>query len=139
MSYWLLKTEPNDYSYSDLVRDGRAMWDGVRNHTAMRNIRNMQPGDLAFIYHTGKEKAIVGIAEIMTLAYPDPTADDPKWKAVDVAAREALARPVTLQEIKSWPELADWELVRLPRLSVMPVPERAWQMVLAAAKNGQSR
>lgn len=133
MNYWLLKTEPNDYSYADLVRDGRAMWDGVRNHTAQRHMRSMQPGDLAFIYHTGKEKAIVGIAEVMSLACPDPTADDPKWQAVDVAPREALAHPVTLQEIKSWPELAEWELVRLPRLSVMPVPEQAWQMVLLAA------
>lgn len=134
MTYWLLKIEPHDYSYADLVRDGRAMWDGVRNHTAQRHMRSMRPGDLAFIYHTGKEKAIVGIAEVMTLAYPDPTADGPKWQAVDVVAREALPRPVTLQETKSWPELAEWELVRLPRLSVMPVPEHAWQIVLAAAK-----
>ena len=135
MNYWLLKTEPDDYSYADLVEHGRDMWDGVRNHTAQRHLRSMQPGDLAFIYHTGKERAVVGIAEVMASAYPDPTSDDPKWQAVDVAAREALARPVTLKEVKSWPELADWELVRLPRLSVMPVPKQAWQMVLAAAQN----
>ncbi|HHW98698.1 MAG TPA: EVE domain-containing protein [Firmicutes bacterium] len=136
MNYWLLKTEPEDYSFADLMRNGRDMWDGVRNHTAQRHLRSMQPGDLAFIYHTGKERAIVGIAEVMTLAYPDPTADDPKWQAVDVAARDPLPRPVTLQEIKSWPELAQWELVRLPRLSVMPVPEQAWRMVMEAATDG---
>lgn len=130
MAYWLLKSEPEDYSYADLVRDGRGRWDGVRNPRALKNIRQMKPGDLAFFYHTGKERAIIGIAEVMTLPFPDPDADDPKLVVVDVAPREQLTKPVTLAEVKSWPEFADWELVRQPRLSVMPVPEAAWHRIL---------
>ncbi len=133
MAKWLLKTEPEEYSYADLERDGRGRWDGVRGIQALRNIHKMQPGDLAFFYHTGKEKAIIGICEVMTLPFPDPKADDPKLVVFDVSPRQKLPRPVTLKEVKSWPELADWELVRLPRLSVMPVPDQAWDMVLNAS------
>lgn len=133
MAYWLLKTEPEEYSYSDLATAGRGRWDGVRGIQALRNIRRIAPGDLAFIYHTGKQKAIVGIAEVAAGPYPDPAADDEKLLVFDLIPRAQLAQPVSLQTVKSWPELAEWELVRQPRLSVMPVPELAWQMIMTAA------
>lgn len=137
VAYWLLKTEPDVYSYSDLEKAGRDMWDGVRNAAAAKHLRAMRPGDLALVYHTGKERAAVGIAEVVSEPYPDPTADpasnDGRWVAVDVSPRERLPRPVTLAEIKADPAFAGWELVRLPRLSVMPVPPALWQRILEMA------
>lgn len=130
-SYWLLKSEPGDYSYDDLERDGRVVWDGVKNAVALRNMREVQPGDLAFFYHTGKEKAIVGIARIESGAYPDPEVDDDRLVVFDLSPGERLPRPVSLAEIKGDAEFADWELARLPRLSVMPVPEALWSRALA--------
>lgn len=132
MAYWLLKTEANEYSYADLAQNGQGRWDGVRGIQALRNIGKMRPGDLAFIYHTGKEKAVVGIAEVTSDPYTDPSAEDPKYLVFDLKPRSPLGRPVGLHEIKSWPELQQWELVRQPRLSVMPVPDLAWQMILSA-------
>lgn len=124
MAYWLLKTEPEDYSYDDLEKSGLDTWDGVKNFAAQRNIRATHPGDLAFIYHTGKEKSIIGVAEISSAPYPDPK--DKKFMAMDVSPKYRLQRPVTLSEIKKNPEFAEWELTRLPRLSVMPVPPEHW-------------
>lgn len=129
MSYWLLKTEPEDYSYDNLVADKRGVWDGVGNAVALQNIRKMTKGDLAFVYHTGKEKAVVGIAEIVTDAYPDPQANDPKIVVFDLKPKRRLTRPVTLQEIKADPAFEGWELVRLARLSVMPVPPALWKRI----------
>lgn len=132
--YWLLKTEPETYSYADLVTRGKDMWEGVRNFQAAKFLKSMQPGDLAFIYHSGKQRAIVGIAEICSHPYPDPTASDTRWVTVDIRPKEELARPVTLKEIKSEPTFANWELVRLSRLSVMPVPPRVWTSILELSR-----
>ncbi len=135
MAYWLLKTEPDEYGYDDLVRLGRDRWNGVRNFRALANMRRMAAGDLAFVYHTGKQKAIVGVAEIVAPAYPDPAGGDERFVVVDVVPRRRLPRPVTLAAVKADPAFAAWELVRLPRLSVMPVPPAHWQRLLAMAGN----
>lgn len=133
MTYWLLKTEPETFSYADLERLRRDRWNGVKNFTALKHLRQMQPGDLAFIYHTGKEKAVVGVAEVVTAAYPDPAENDERFVVADVVPRYRLQRPVTLKEIKATPLFQDWELVRQSRLSVMPVPEALWDAILSLA------
>ena len=106
MNYWLVKTEPDEYGYADLVKKGRDRWNGVRNGTAQRHIKGMKPGDWVFIYHTGKEKAIAGVAEIVSEAYPEVEA--PRFAVVDLAPRYALQRPVTLKEIKANPVFENW-------------------------------
>lgn len=131
MAYWLLKTEPEEFSWGMLVERGQEPWTGVRNAAALNFLRAMAPGDKAFIYHTGKEKQIVGIAEVVMAAYPDPTGTDAKHVAVDVAPFQALGRPVTLAEIKANPAFAEWQLVRQSRLSVMPVPPELWTRILS--------
>ena len=130
MAQWLLKTEPSTYSWDDLVREGKAVWDGVKNPFALNNMKAMQPDDRAFFYHTGGEKAIVGIAKIVSAAYPDPKAKDPKLVVVDLEPLKKLARPVTLAEIKADKFFKDWALVRVPRLSVMPVTREQWMRIL---------
>ncbi|MCR3922421.1 MAG: EVE domain-containing protein [Firmicutes bacterium] len=131
MNYWLLKTEPNDYSYADLVTAGSDVWDGVRNHQAQSNLRKMTVGDLAFIYHTGKEKAIIGVADVIAAAFPDPT--NVSYQAVKLRAQYRLPQPVTLKEIKALPQFAHWALVRQARLSVMPVTPAHWHEVINLA------
>lgn len=131
MAYWLVKTEPESYSYEDLATLGRDRWNGVRNFKAISYIRKMQPEDLVFVYHTGKEKAIIGIAKVISKPYPDPEENDERFLVVDLASQYRLNRPVTLKEIKATPEFAAWELVRLPRLSVMPVLPEHWSLVHA--------
>lgn len=133
MAHWLLKTEPSTYAYADLEREGRAVWDGVANAVALKHLRSMAPGDEAFVYHTGAEKQIVGVARVLAAAYPDPKADDPRLVVVDLAPLRRLRRPVTLAEIKADPRFADWALVRQARLSVMPVSPERWAAVLAMA------
>lgn len=133
MSFWLAKTEPESFSYSDLERLGRDMWDGVRNFTAAKHLGSMTPGDQVFIYHSVSEKAIVGVAEVASEPYPDPTADDHRFVTVDMIPRYRLAHPVTLAEIKAIPDFADWELVRQSRLSVMPVSKERWQLIMKLA------
>ncbi len=128
---WLLKSEPDDYSFEDLERDGRAVWDGVKNNLALRHMRSMKPGDEAFFYHTGKEKAIVGIARVETTAYPDPNANEVRIVVFDLSPVRRLRKPVTLGNIKESGQFGDWELVRVPRLSVMPVSEAVRSQVLA--------
>lgn len=118
---WLLKTEPGTYSYDDLEREGRAVWDGVTNPVALKNLRAMKAGDRAFLYHTGDERAVVGRAEVVTTAYPDPRGDNDRLVVVDLKAAGRLARPVTLDEIKKLPVFADSPLVRQGRLSVVPL------------------
>ncbi len=135
--YWLLKTEPSDYSYADLNRDGRTVWDGVSNNLALKHLRNIKAGDLAFLYHTGKERALVGIAEVISDPYPDPKMSDPKLVVVDVKAREALPQSVSLADVKADSEFSDFLLVRLPRLSVMPVTPLQWNRLLAMAGASQ--
>lgn len=126
MLYWLLKTEPSVYSYADLERDKRTVWDGVTNPLALKHLRGMKKGDLAFVYHTGDEKQIVGIAEVARDAYPDPKQNDAKFAVVDLSPRERLSEPVRLADIKARREFADFELVRMGRLSVMPVSPERW-------------
>ena len=131
MAHWLLKTEPSEYSFDDLLRDKKTTWSGVTNPQALGHIRAMKKGDSAFIYHTGDEKQVVGIMEITS----DPYADrkDKSLTVVDVRASSRLAKPVTLQQFKSDPAFADWELVRISRLSVMPVPPALWQNIIKMA------
>ncbi|WP_312523024.1 EVE domain-containing protein [Anaerospora sp.] len=135
MAYWLAKTEPESFSYSDLETLGRDRWNGVKNFAALKHISNMTPGDEIFIYHTGKEKAIVGVAEIVSSAYPDPNETDERLIVVDVEPRYRLARPVTLKEIKLNTIFQNWELVRQSRLSVMPVTPEHWKLIHQAAKS----
>lgn len=129
MALWLLKTEPTEYAYDDLVRAKRDRWNGVTNALALKHIRSMKKGDLAFIYHTGNEKAVVGVAEIVSDAYPDPDAGDEKIVVVDLKPKRKLKAPVTLATIKADKAFEGWELLRIGRLSVMPVPEKIWQRI----------
>ena len=133
MRFWLLKTEPDHYSYADLERDGTTIWDGVANNTALMHIRSMQPGDLALIYHTGDERQAVGLAEITSAPYPDPQAGDPKLVVVDLRPLRRLPRPVTLAAVKADPKFADFALVRQGRLSVVPVTPEQWGTLLQMA------
>lgn len=129
MAYWLLKTEPQDYSYQDLEKAGRAVWDGVKNALALKYLRTMQPQDEALIYHTGKQRAVVGVAQILTHPYPDPALNDLKLVVVELKAMRSLLTPVTLAQIQQTEDLKDFELLRLPRLSVVPVTEQHWQRI----------
>ncbi|HEY0073213.1 MAG TPA: EVE domain-containing protein [Abditibacteriaceae bacterium] len=129
MKIWLLKTEPSVYSYDDLERDGKTMWDGVTNNTALKNIRAIEKGDLAIIYHTGDEKAAVGVAEVSRGYYVNPELEDSKLAVCDVKAKERLKKPVTLAQIKAHPDLQDWDLVRQGRLSVVPVSDSQWTIL----------
>ncbi|GBE90986.1 EVE domain-containing protein [Nostoc cycadae] len=130
MAYWLLKTEPDKYSYADLERDGTTVWDGVTNALALKHIRTMLPGDLAWIYHTGKERQITGLAEIVTQPYPDPALNDVKLVVVKVQAVRPVTQPVTLAQIKQEDRFSGFDLLRLPRLSVVPVSEVHWQHLI---------
>ena len=125
---WLLKTEPSVYSYDDLERDGQTMWDGVTNNLALKYLRETKTGDLALIYHTGSERAIVGVAAVVRGFY-NPESGDSKLAVCDVKAQTRLKIPVTLSQIKAEPKLSDWALVRNSRLSVVPVSEQQWQTV----------
>ena len=118
---WLLKTEPGTYSYTDLEREGRAVWDGVTNPVALRNLRAMKAGERAFVYHTGDERAVVGRATVVKAAYPDPRGGRERLVVVDLEPAGPLARPVTLEAIKKLPVFADSPLVRQGRLSVVPL------------------
>jgi predicted RNA-binding protein with PUA-like domain len=129
MSHWLLKTEPDCYSWDNLVADKKTRWDGVTNALALKHIRNMKKGDTVFVYHTGNERAVVGIAEVTSDAYADPKAKIDRIVVVDLKPLKKLANPVTLDVIKSDPAFAGWELVRISRLSVMPTPAPIWKRI----------
>lgn len=132
---WLVKTEPTEYSFERLVREKRAVWEGVKNAQAQKFLAAIRKGDRILVYHTGNEKAVVGIARALGDAYPDPHDSGPKPLLVfDIAPEQALPRPVPLAELKARAELADWELVRLPRLSVMPVSGPQWAAVVKLAE-----
>jgi predicted RNA-binding protein with PUA-like domain len=131
VNYWILKTEPSAYSFDQLERDKKAVWDGVTNNLALKHLRQMQPGDQVLIYHTGEERALVGRAEVRSAAYPDPKRQDPKLVVVDLAAGKRLATPVPLSAIKADPKLADLALVRMGRLSVVPATAAQWERLLA--------
>lgn len=126
---WLFKTEPSEYSYDDLEREKKAVWDGVNNNLALKNLREVRLGDEILIYHTGNEKAVVGIAEAVSEPYPDPTANDEKQVVVNLKPKRRLSRPVTLNEIKANEALREFDLVRLARLSVMPISNDYWHVL----------
>lgn len=134
MARWLLKTEPDCYAWDDLVRDKRTVWDGVTNALALKHIRAMKKGDAALIYHTGDERAAVGVAEITSAPYPDPTQDEEKLAVVDLKPKRKLPRPVTLSDIKADKAFAGWDLLRIGRLSVVPVPDAIWDRVMELAE-----
>jgi predicted RNA-binding protein with PUA-like domain len=132
MAYWLLKTEPGEYSYEDLEKAGRDCWDGVTNATALIHLRNMRPGDEAVIYHTGDERRAVGLAQIVSEPYPDPGAENNaagKIVAVDVAPVRRLSEPIGLAALKDHPSFADSPLVRISRLSVVPLTEEQFRII----------
>ena len=132
MNYWLVKSEPNTFSWDDLVRDKKTVWDGVRNFQARNNLKNMKKGDLAFFYHSGEDKAIVGIGKIVKEGYPEPK--DNNWIAVDIASDKKLKKPVTLAQIKADKRLADMVLVRASRLSVQPVKADEFDLIMALSE-----
>ncbi|WP_288484877.1 EVE domain-containing protein [uncultured Novosphingobium sp.] len=135
-SYWLMKSEPDAYSWDDLLAEGEGTWDGVRNHRAANNLRAMQLGDEAFFYHSNIGKEIVGVVQISESGIPDPSDPEGKWAAVKVKPVRKLARPVTLKEVKADPKLAEMELVKLSRLSVAVVTPEEWAYILKLADEG---
>lgn len=126
MNYWLLKTEPSDYSFDDLVKDKKTVWDGVANNAALICIRNARKGDKAIIYHTGDERQMVGLAEIISDPYPDPKENNPKLAVFDIKPLRKLNKPVTLSEIKAIKKYSDFPLVKEGRKSVVEVPKAHW-------------
>jgi predicted RNA-binding protein with PUA-like domain len=131
---WLLKTEPTAYSWADLERDGRTAWDGVKNALALKHLAAVAEGDEALVYHTGDEKAAVGIAQVVRGAYPDPRQKDPRLVVVDLRPLRALEHPVCLADMRANRKLAGFDLLRLPRLSVMPVSAAYWTAIMEMAK-----
>jgi len=132
-NFWLVKQEPSSYSWSDFVAEGETSWTGVRNYAARNNLRKMRKDDEVLFYHSGEEKAVVGIAKVMRTAYRDSTAKEGDWSAVDLASVKPLRRPVTLREIKSNPRLTEIALVRQSRLSVMALAESEFREILKIA------
>lgn len=132
-NYWLVKTEPSTYSYDDLERQQTAVWDGVKNPVALRNLRSMHPGDQVLVYHTGDEKAVVGWATVVSAPYADPKKKDPKLIVIDLKAQRRLPRPVTLAQIKADKTFTDLPIVRQGRLSVSPVTPPQWTKLLELA------
>jgi predicted RNA-binding protein with PUA-like domain len=130
---WLLKSDPEHYSFQDLERDGKAVWDGISNNLALKHLRNVRRGDRVLVYHTGGERAVVGLAEAVSDPYPDPQQKDARLVVIDLRAEGALGQPVTIDEIKKTAALKDFALVRLPRLSVMPVTDAQWTAILKMA------
>ena len=132
---WLFKTEPSVYSYQQLEKDRKTVWDGVGNNLALKNLKDIKKGEQVFIYHTGDEKAAVGVARALGGAYPDPEKDDPKMLVVDIEPVRALKRPVTLAEVKAHPKLKNFDLVRNSRLSIMKVSDEQWEIMEGMAKS----
>jgi len=128
--HWLVKSEPDAYSWEDLVREGRTCWDGVRNAEARANLARMRLGDPVLVYHSVRERRVVGIARVARESYPDPTSDEARWLAVDLTPERPLERPVSLAQIKGEPELAGIALVRQPRLSVVPLDAALFRRIL---------
>ncbi|MEZ5428070.1 MAG: EVE domain-containing protein [Pyrinomonadaceae bacterium] len=134
MKYWLVKQEPEKYSFDDLIRDKKTVWDGVRNYQARNNLREMKTGDRVLFYHSVSDKAVVGVAEVSREAYQDPTDDTGKWSVVEISALEKFADPVTLQEIKDDQKLGEIALIRQSRLSVVPLKKAEFDRI---AKKGK--
>lgn len=135
MAYWLFKSEPETWSWSNQLAKGDAgeEWNGVRNYQARNNMRLMQIGDRGFFYHSNKERAIVGIVEVCALCHPDTTTEDPRWECVDIRAVTSVEKPVSLDQIKTHPELSEMVLVKNCRLSVQPVSQSEWDLICAMA------
>lgn len=137
-NYWLAKQEPGGprgYSFDMLKKDRKTVWDGVHNNLALKHMRNMRPGDLVLFYHTGNERRAVGVMEVVSKPYPNPDEADERFVVVDVRYKKPLRRPVTLDEIKANPAFRDWELVRISRLSVMPVPKGIWSGIMTMSQD----
>jgi predicted RNA-binding protein with PUA-like domain len=132
---WLFKTEPSVYSYQQLEKDNKTVWDGVANNLALKNLKDIKKGEQIFIYHPGDEKAAVGVARALGGAYPDPEKDDPKMLVVDIEPVRALKRPVSLAEVKAHPKLKNFDLVRNSRLSIMKVSDEQWEIMEGMAKS----
>jgi predicted RNA-binding protein with PUA-like domain len=129
-NFWLVKQEPSSYSWSDFIAEGQTSWTGVRNYAARNNLRKMQKGDEVLFYHSGEDKAVVGIAKVMRTAYEDPTAREGNWSTVDLAPLKPLRHPVTLRAIRGNPRLKNIQLVRQSRLSVMPLAEAEFREIV---------
>jgi predicted RNA-binding protein with PUA-like domain len=137
-NHWMVKQEPETYSWDDFVKEGRTDWTGVRNYQARNNLREMKPGDRVLFYHSGKDKAVVGIAEVVKSAYPDPTADDPQWVAVDLKPVKPLSAPVQLAAIRYDKRLSGLPLIRQSQLSVMPLTKDEFEVIVGMG-NGKTR
>jgi predicted RNA-binding protein with PUA-like domain len=136
MAYWLLKTEPDCYNWSRLIDDKKTAWDGITNALALKYLRTMKKKDLALIYHTGGERAAVGIAEITSEPYADPKLGDERLAVVDLKPVKALKHPVTLDQMKLDKAFAGWQMLKIGRLSVVPVPDAMWKRIGELAKDG---
>ncbi len=137
VNYWLAKQEPSGprgYNFLNLQKDKKTVWDGVHNNLALKHMKNMKKGDFAFFYHTGDEKQIVGIMTIASAPYPNPSEDNKRFIVVDVKYNKKLKNPVSLREIKKVKKFKNWELLRISRLSVMPVPKEIWSSILQISK-----
>lgn len=134
MKYWLVKQEPESYSFEMFQKEKKTDWTGVRNFTARNNLKEMKVGDKVFYYHSGDERAVVGLAKVTKAAFPDPTADEGSWVAVELEAGKAVKKPVTLADIKANKKLAEMKLVKLSRLSVSPVTKDEWDEIMEMSK-----
>ena len=134
MNYWLVKQEPESYSFADFQKEGKTDWTGVRNFTARNNLKAMKAGDKVFYYHSGDERAVVGLAKVSKPYFPDPTADEGSWVAVELEAGKPVKNPVTLAEIKANPKLSNMPLVKLSRLSVSPGAKEEFEEILVMSK-----
>lgn len=130
VNYWLCKQEPSTYNIEQLKKEKTTVWNDVHNNLALKHMTQMKKGDLAFFYHTGDEKQVVGIMEITSNSYPNPKEKNPRFVVVDVKYKKHLDNPVTLEQIKTNKKFKDWELLRISRLSVMPVPSKIWEEIL---------
>jgi len=133
MSYWLVKSEPDVYSFDDLVKEKQTVWSGVRNYAARIHLNTMKKGDEVLFYHSNEGTDIVGIAKVVKESYPDPTTDDDRWVAVDLKSVKKIKKPVTLTQVKADKRLQEMALVRLGRLSVQPVTEKEWKIIMELA------
>lgn len=137
-NYWLAKQEPSGprgYSFEDLKQDKTTVWDGVHNNLALKHMREMKPGDLVLFYHTGDERQAVGIMEVISKSYPNPEETKERFIVVDVKYKKSLKKPVTLDEMKKQKKFKNWELIRISRLSVMPVPKEIWDSIIEMSQN----
>lgn len=130
MNYWLVKSDPETYSWDNMTKDKRTFWDGVRNYQARNYMKEMKLGDLVFFYHSQSDKSIVGITKVIKEHYPDPTTDDDRWVVVDLEVVQTLSNPVTLEQIKQNPVLSNLPLVKQQRLSVMPITEEQYGEII---------